>query len=703
MSGEARNAPGAHDTAVLVVSRFDRPLIVLLVVAAIALPLVLLWHLRTTNERLAHERARELSQTIQMLRLYYHTNVFATIRASGAPVVFSEHFRSIEHALPIPATYAFDVGAIVSGNVADEVRADLAASPMGQAVLMQMDGEAHARGGAIGSEREQYSYSFVSDYPWPHRADRVMSDFEVEALAAFRADSSLRSYTRSEGTLVGSVTHLHATPVVMMPPCLGCHNAGVDSPKRDWQVGDVRGVEVVGVLDYDGATTNGAALMAPYFGVIVLSAFIAVGRSRRSNRRLAVFARDLDLARRDAAEKATRLEAQAQLLEEQVDQLGLLAAVAESASFGITIADARDASAPIVYANEAFYAMFGSGPADVLGVTCRILRGGVLEAASLQRMRDAVFAGQRHTVEILDRKPNGSSFWNRMTMFPVPDASGRPRFYVSFQMDITEERDAKEERDRMLMEIQEAQRFESLGVLVAGVAHEINNPLGIAVTAASHQYQVVRELQGALAREGVPEASPLHDLMEEQAESLALVAANLERAASLVRSFKDVAADRTDDHRREVDLHEFLGSLVSTMSPMLQRARCDVRLNVASGLRVDVPTGSFGQLITNLVVNATVHAFDGVERPEIRIVATSSDTAVRVEVRDNGNGLRADVMPRLFTPFHTTRRGEGGTGLGLYLARRIARADLSGDLSAANSTEGGAVFTLTFPIKRGSA
>jgi len=139
--------------------------------------------------------------------------------------------------------------------------------------------------------------------------------------------------------------------------------------------------------------------------------------------------------------------------------------------------------------------------------------------------------------------------------------------------------------------------------------------------------------------------------------------------------------------------------VVATLHPLLRRSGCTASVEASGPVEALLDTGSFGQVLNNLVVNATVHAFDGVDRPTIVVRIVGEGDRVHVTVSDNGRGIPPEVRPRLFTPFFTTKRSAGGTGLGLYLAQRLVREELGGDI-ALEPAATGATFGFSFPARR---
>lgn len=252
------------------------------------------------------------------------------------------------------------------------------------------------------------------------------------------------------------------------------------------------------------------------------------------------------------------------------------------------------------------------------------------------------------------------------------------------------------EREALLGQIQEQQKFESLGTMVAGVAHEINNPLGIAITAATHLREMLAHINHELSKIDNPPES-LTNLIEDQREAVELLTKNLKRSADLVKNFKEVAVDRNLSEFKAVELLEYTRAIISTLSPTLKKSNAQVTVTGQTRQPIKIDGGAYSQIISNLIINATVHAFKETENRRIVVEIEELDNLVAVHVSDNGQGIPSATLPTIFDPFVTTKRGQGGTGLGLYIARRVALDKFKGELTAANQSTGGARFTLSFP------
>ena len=242
----------------------------------------------------------------------------------------------------------------------------------------------------------------------------------------------------------------------------------------------------------------------------------------------------------------------------------------------------------------------------------------------------------------------------------------------------------------------QAERLASLGSLVAGVAHEINTPVGIALTSASVLKEATDELQQALVTKGVRK-SELSRYLATAAESARLIMNNAYRAAHLIHSFKQIAVDQTSEERRPFALKHYVDEILSSLQPKLKNLPLRVLLDLPEEIVLDSYPGAFSQVITNLTLNCVEHAFDEDVAGEIRISARQDGPNLELRVQDDGKGIAADVLDHVFDPFFTTRRGQGGTGLGLNIVYNLIAKQFCGAISV-SSTEGqGTCFTIRMP------
>lgn len=247
-------------------------------------------------------------------------------------------------------------------------------------------------------------------------------------------------------------------------------------------------------------------------------------------------------------------------------------------------------------------------------------------------------------------------------------------------------------------ELVRAERLASLGSLVAGVAHELNTPIGNSVTVASTLHEKTREFHQEF-QAGTLKKSGLTNYIDTANTASDLLMRNLQQARELIASFKQVAVDQTSEKRRKFDLKEVIEEVVATLHPMLKKTPHDVILKLQPGITLDSFPGPLGQVITNLVNNALVHAFEPSSRGTITIEAyAAGNELVEIQIQDNGAGIPQHHLPKIFDPFFTTRLGQGGSGLGLHIVYSIITRVLGGKINVRSRPSAGTLFTIQVPL-----
>jgi signal transduction histidine kinase len=273
-------------------------------------------------------------------------------------------------------------------------------------------------------------------------------------------------------------------------------------------------------------------------------------------------------------------------------------------------------------------------------------------------------------------------------------------------------RASKEKAEGALLELNAAQqnlidaeRLAALGGLVAGVAHEVNNPIGISLTVAS-SFSRRAEMFEAELKSGSPlRRSQLEEFVRTSRDAAAQLVANLHRAGELIQSFKQVAVDRSHAERRQFSLSEATDQIIASLRPVLKKAPIALSVEVPEGLVIDGYPGSYGQILTNLFLNAANHAFADGRSGAITITAKPRGADdVEIIFADNGAGMTPDVQRQAFDPFFTTRRNEGGTGLGLHIVYNLVTQQLGGRMMLDSRLGQGTTFRIIMPraVKGGS-
>jgi signal transduction histidine kinase len=264
-------------------------------------------------------------------------------------------------------------------------------------------------------------------------------------------------------------------------------------------------------------------------------------------------------------------------------------------------------------------------------------------------------------------------------------------------------RASKDRAEKALEDLREAQqnliaaeKLAALGGLVAGVAHEVNNPIGISLTVASSFARRCDEFAKEVGS-GPLRRSRLDEFLEGGRDAANQLVANLQRAGELVQSFKQVAVDRSHADRRPFDLRESTDQIVASLRPVLKKSQITLSVDVPPGISMDSYPGSYGQVLTNLFLNSVVHAFPDGRAGSVLVEARQVRDDVDIFVSDDGVGMSEEIQRRAFDPFFTTRRGEGGTGLGLHIIFNLVTQQLGGRLAFESRLGWGTRFRITLP------
>ncbi|MCV2364200.1 hypothetical protein LNV23_12170 [Paucibacter sp. DJ1R-11] len=269
-------------------------------------------------------------------------------------------------------------------------------------------------------------------------------------------------------------------------------------------------------------------------------------------------------------------------------------------------------------------------------------------------------------------------------------------FMAERQQLLAQEQQGRRRLQEAQDELVESEKLASLGALVAGVAHELNTPLGVAVAVSSGLGDKLRRFEAELAA-GPLRRSMLDGLLADLHEATPLMERNLARAAEMVRSFKQVAVDRSGMQRRCFDLAGMVDELLASLRPVYGRQGRELLNALPAGLVLDSYPGALGQVLSNLIANAVLHGLqEGPGRVSLYLLS-SGESAVELCISDDGVGMNPEVQARAFDPFFTTRMGQGGSGLGLPIVRNLVMGVLGGRIRLTSSPGAGTRVLLSLP------
>ncbi|MEC5385898.1 ATP-binding protein [Uliginosibacterium sp. H3] len=320
--------------------------------------------------------------------------------------------------------------------------------------------------------------------------------------------------------------------------------------------------------------------------------------------------------------------------------------------------------------------------------------------------------------------PDGSILYLQSNGDPLYDTEGRFLGYSGTAKDITAQKASEQEILRLNQGLEQrvhertaalersnqqlsqamdqlvhSEKLASLGSLVAGVAHELNTPLGNALIASTSLREHMAEF-AKLTLSGQLKKSDFARMVETCVEGCSLIERNTHRAVSLVTNFKQVAVDQTSEQRRRFNLAKTIAEVVAAMGPAIRKAQHSITIDIPDDIELDSYPGPLDQVVSNLIINAMVHGYRPGESGDLHVSARlSAPGEVRLTIADNGIGIPKERQGRVFDPFFTTRMGEGGSGLGLYIVYNIVTTLLGGQIQLDSTPDEGTAFILYIPVE----
>jgi len=382
-----------------------------------------------------------------------------------------------------------------------------------------------------------------------------------------------------------------------------------------------------------------------------------------------------------------------------------LRSILSASPFPIIIARVSDGS--VLFFNRHAETLFGTAGAQL--TLTRDERFFHDAADSHRLIRALEDGGAVRDMEIRLCTAQNRTFWALLSAVEIRDGD-EPAILLAIN-DITQRKRqeqeteaAKQRAEQALADLRHAQetlvqseKMASLGQLVAGVAHEVNTPVGVALTGVTHLADTTRRLRRQFDEGGLKRGE-LVEYLGTATEVCGLIETNLHRAAELIQSFKQTAVDQTSEERRAFGLRAYLEDVLTSLHPRLKKTPHVVTIDCPDDIAIDGYPGALFQVLTNLVMNALTHAFAEGQAGHLTLTATRP-TPGEVELRftDDGCGIPEKDRSRIFDPFFTTKRGAGGSGLGLHIVYNIVSNRLGGSIRVESEVGRGTTFVLRFP------
>lgn len=375
--------------------------------------------------------------------------------------------------------------------------------------------------------------------------------------------------------------------------------------------------------------------------------------------------------------------------------------------------------------NKAFLTLFGfQSKEEVVGLTpmdisAEFQEQGVPSKILVPERLGATDSQESVRFEWKHKKVDGTEFWAEIILSRIMLNGKKVRYAIT--RDISEKKElamklqernhdlnaSNTELENMLVSLKEAQdklieseKMASLGSLVAGVAHEINTPVGVGLMGIT---QFKEDIDAITKRYNNRELTPtdFEAFLTDANEICELVKTNLDRTAQLVKGFKQIAVDQTSEEDREVNLSHYVSEVIASLNSVLKKSQAAVTLTCPDNIVVVLNPGLLYQVLSNLIMISMNHGFKDTPAGQILIVIEDSgNTQFSLNYRDNGSGISAEHLPQIFNPFFTTNRANGGTGLGLNVTYNIITSALGGSIECRSDIGEGVEFLLTFKVKQ---
>jgi two-component system, NtrC family, sensor kinase len=270
---------------------------------------------------------------------------------------------------------------------------------------------------------------------------------------------------------------------------------------------------------------------------------------------------------------------------------------------------------------------------------------------------------------------------------------------TQLQQEIAERKLSEEQLITTRNELVQSEKMASLGRLVAGFAHELNTPIGVAIGSASTLQTEVKKINGLMAQEEI-DVDELLSALDSIDKGADLTLSNLERAANLVISFKRTAVDQTSGEVRTFHVHEVINDTINTLHNRFKNTEIEISIDCPKALKIKSMPGALEQIITNLMMNSLIHGFDeGKNAGQINIKVQLENNKLQLEYSDTGKGIAPENVEKIFEPFFTTYRAQGGSGLGMYICYNLVINQLHGTMICESTDGKGIKFVIHYPIK----
>ena len=388
------------------------------------------------------------------------------------------------------------------------------------------------------------------------------------------------------------------------------------------------------------------------------------------------------------------------------EMLNLESSALEATAMGIAITNERG---DIVWINSAFKTLTGYDDDELLYKNMRILNSGKQAEYFYADLWNTIKSGKVWQGELINKRRDGKLYSEEQTITPVKGKGNTITNYIVTKTNISKRKQMEETLRQMNEDLEElvkerteqlaeSEKMAALGELVAGVAHEINNPVGISYTAATYIEDQTKMLLELYQNNQLKE-SEFNKYLKEISQLSSSLVVNLNKAADLIRSFKQIAVDQSYEEIREFEVKNYFNEVITSLKPQISKQNHEINLSCQNNLKISGYPGAYSQILTNLIINSLVHGFEDTENGKISIDVSALDEHFLISYSDNGKGIPKKNLKKIFDPFFSTKFGKGGSGLGLNIIYNLVTRKLNGEISCQSEKDKGVHFVIKVPIQ----
>ena len=388
------------------------------------------------------------------------------------------------------------------------------------------------------------------------------------------------------------------------------------------------------------------------------------------------------------------------------------------------IASSTDTKGKIIYASEAFCKISGYTKDELLGHNHNIVRHPDMNKELYIDLWKSIKSDNTWRGEIKNKKKDGSFYWVDVVITPEHDIDGTLIGYSAVRQDITAQKEVEELSKKLEEKVKErtkdlkktnkklnetsknlidtkkdliaSEKMASLGELVGSITHEINSPLGVSITTTSFLQEIANNIEKLYTNEEMTEED-FEKFIKNTKEVSEILTINLNNTLNLVKSFKNVAVDQATNEKRIFDIKEYILEILLALKSKTKKTKIDILVECDENIILNSYPGYMSQILTNLINNSILHGFEKNEEGQINIIIKDLKNNIELTYKDNGKGIPSNLHDKIFDQYFTTKKGEGGTGLGLYIISELVENKLNGNIEVRKIEERGFKTVINLP------